>query len=99
MNRSKYISLCRTMKCIIHDTDEGTLLQSIAPGNSSDEKLKSQKIYRSEPRRTLNIAIYPDVQWRDSYMADRLHEHGGRNKVSMIFWKRVVGGPRIYTII
>jgi len=73
------------MKCVIHDTDEETLLQGFAPGNSSDEKLKSQKIYRSEPRRTLNIAIYPDVQWRDSYMADRLHEHGGRNKVSMIF--------------
>jgi hypothetical protein len=66
---------------------KGTLLQSFAPGNSSDEKLKSQKMHRSEPRRTLNEAIYPDVQWRDNCMATRLHERGSRNKVSMNFEK------------
>lgn len=80
-----FVSLCRTVWCRAHNTSEEILLQSFAPGNSSDEKFKSQKIHRSEPRRTLNVAIYPDVQWRDSHMADRLSEHGGRNKVSMIF--------------
>jgi hypothetical protein len=42
-------------------------------------------MHRSEPRRTLNVVIYPDVQWRDNCMADRLHEHGSRNKVSIVF--------------
>jgi hypothetical protein len=45
------------------------------------QRCESQKIHRSEPRRTLRKPFYPDVQWRDWFTRNCLVDHSAANKV------------------